>query len=141
MIKQKRGIYFAILVTAASPLPGLAVAGGLSISVVDDRKQGVSSDIYSEVGTTEIIIGRTKQDGTLLVPAFKCNYDKPLLAKPIDGSYFNSNQEPCKTPLSFLVHSRITPKGTTAFNRIWKNVKFPDGSDGQIDVMVAINVD
>jgi hypothetical protein len=48
---------------------------------------------------------------------------------------------PCTTPLNFLVHSRITPKGTTAFSRIWKNVKFPDGSDGQIDYMVAMNVD
>jgi hypothetical protein len=86
MSREKRGIYFAILVTAAAPLPTPAMAGGLSISVVDERKQGVSSDIYSEGGTTEIIIGRTKQDGTLLVPAYKCSYDKPLLAKPIDGS-------------------------------------------------------
>ena len=134
------GVYFAILVTAGVPLPTIAMAENLSISVVDDSKHGVSSFIYQGVAA-DVIIGITKNDGTLVVPSYKCNYDKPLQAKPIDTSYFNSNQEPCKTRLSFLVHSRMTPSGNIAFNRIWTDVKFPDGSDGQINFKIAMDID
>ena len=133
------GVYCVFLVTVVPQLPTIAMAENLSISVVDDSKHGVSAIIY-QGAAADVPIGRTKQDGTLLIPSYKCSYDKPLEAKPIDASYFNSNQEPCKTPLSFLVHARITPSGI-AFNRIWRDVKFADGSDGQINFKVAMDID
>src|SRR5690348_2613213 len=131
------GVYCAFLVTAVPALPTIAAAENLFISVVDDSKHGVSSVIYQGVAA-DVVIGTTKSDGTLLIPSYKCNYDQPLEANPIDASYFNSNQEPCKTPLNFLVHSRMTPSGSTAFNRISLDVKFSDGSQGQIDFKLAM---
>jgi hypothetical protein len=134
------GVYFATLVSVSVLLPTMAIAENLSVTVVDDSKHGVSSVIYQGVAA-DVIIGTTKIDGTLVVPSYKCNYDKPLQAKPIDAAHFNSDQEPCKTPLSFLVHSRMTPTGSIAFNRIWRDVKFPDGSDGQINFKIAMDID
>lgn len=138
MNEQRIYICFSLYFSAIVLLPISARSGGLSISVVDDNKHGVSSEIYSEGGAVEIVIGRTNDDGALVVPSYKCNYDKPLLAKPLNASYFNSNQQPCKTPLRFLVHSRITPNGTIAFNQVSKNIQLADGSDGQIDYKIAI---
>jgi hypothetical protein len=141
MRRKIRAVYPTILVTAVALLPTMAIADNLLISVVDDSKRGVSSVIY-QGGAAEVIIGRTKGDGTLVVPSYKCNFHKPLQAKSIDTShFFTSEQEPCKTPLSFLVRSRITPNGTVAFNRISRDVKFDDGSDGQVDYLVAMSLD
>lgn len=141
MSKEGWLAYFTICITTGVLLPTIAISGGLSISVTDDNKHGISSVIYSEGGAVEIVIGRTKEDGKLVVPWYKCNYDKPLVAKPLNSSYFNSDQQACQTPLQFLVHSRITPTGTIAFNRVSKNVKFADGSSGQIDYKVAMDID
>jgi hypothetical protein len=140
-MNKERLVYFLFCIATTALLPTVAMSGGLLISVVDDSKHGISSDIYSEGGAIEIVIGRTKEDGKLLVPSYRCSYDKPLLAKPLNSLYFNSDQQACKTPLQFLVHSRITPSGTIAFNRVSKNVKFADGSVGQIDYKVAMDID
>jgi hypothetical protein len=135
-----KAVYPNVFAAAVGFLPTIAMGENLLISVVDDSKHGISSDIY-QGGAAEVIIGRTKGDGTLVVPSYKCNYDKPLKAMPIDTSHFFPDQEPCKTPLNFLVHSRITPNGTIAFNRITRGVKFDDGSDGRVDYVLAMNVD
>jgi hypothetical protein len=139
-MSKASGFYFAILIRVDVLLPSMVTADNLSVTVVDDSKHGVSSVIYQGVAA-DVIIGTTKNDGTLVVPSYKCNYDKPLQAKPIDAAHFNSDKEPCKTPLSFLVHSRMTPSGSIAFNRIWADVKFPDGSDGQINFKIAMDID
>lgn len=140
MRRKVTAVYPKLFAAALAFLPTIALSDNLLISVVDDSNHGVSSDIY-QGGAAEVIIGRTKGDGTLVIPSYKCNYDKPLKAIPIDTPHFFPDQQPCKTPLNFLVHSRITPNGTIAFNRITRGVKFDDGSDGRVDYVVAMNVD
>ena len=136
-----RVVRWLILTVTFVPIQaGGASGAGVTISVVDDNRHGVFSEIFAEDGSTPIPIGKTKEDGTQTYPDYRCDINRPLMAKPMDTTiYFNSNQEPCNSPLHFLVHTRITPTGF-AFSGIEKDIVFQDGSSGQISVRTTMDI-
>jgi hypothetical protein len=91
-------------------------ADGLTVTVVNGKNEGVYSKIFAKTQTGELIVGVTGRDGKMADMNYHCTSDRNLVARPIDETYFDSNLEPCESPQSFLVASRITSAGYIAFN-------------------------
>jgi hypothetical protein len=108
------------LVTAAeifaSSISTQSIAGsGQNIIVLDEKSNGVESQIYAEKDSGELKVGTTDHNGKFTDKNYQCGNDRNLVAKPIDKTYFDSPREPCVSPQKLLVGSRLTPKGNLAF--------------------------
>jgi hypothetical protein len=101
-----------------SAIEARAASNGLLVTVVNKGDQGVESEIYARSNTSELKVGTTDLHGKLSDSSYQCSGDKNLIAKPVDRTYFDSPLEPCKSPQKILVISRLTPKGTFAFDGV-----------------------
>jgi hypothetical protein len=125
--------------TIASVTWESSIAGnGLNLEVVDEKSNGIQSQIYAEKDATELIIGTTDHNGKLTDKNYQCGGDRNLLAKPIHRNYFDSPLRPCISPQKRLVSSRLTPNGRLAFSGFSKSFATKSGDVGQVTYKAAI---
>jgi hypothetical protein len=115
--------------------------GGLVISVVDKDNNGVQSEIFEFSGqrdVSELKIGTTDPHGLLSDNNYRC-HNRNLVVKPVDRTYFDSPQQPCKSPEKLLVISRLTPDGRVSFGGFLRSFTNRSGDISQLAYKATIN--
>lgn len=138
-MKSKAAPIALACVLAACAHVASALAGGITIKVIDEHNNGIYSRVYYNDGTEPPPFWNTDQKGDVPQTPPTCGKTRTLHAHPFDsGAYFDSTEEPCAARVILRVLSRQTPKGAALKYEIFP-VTLSDGSAGVVTVKAALD--
>ena len=80
----------------------------LTIKVMDEQNKGVYSRVLYKAAAAPSVLGDTDKEGAM-VTNYACGAGQVLAARPFDtASYFNSNDEPCRSEVTLTRIPRMT---------------------------------